>query len=541
MKLRNKSQRKSLNIALFAATLASTTIIPMISYFTPAAQAGVEQAKSADAFVDLIGVNTHLGYTGSAYGRYDDLIKPKLQELGVRHIRDGGNPYDNDFWAKVADLGSVGIKANVTFYGDPINEVISTVKKVGGAIESIEGANESDLGDHFKYNGQGFPEGTRSYQNDLYSAIKGDSATSYLKVILPSMGWGENAGKLGYLESGDVGNMHSYPGLGNPSTDGLDWYYIPHARTIAGSDKPLWVTETGYYNLTTDAAGISEQAGGKYLPRLLLENFNRNIERVYLYEFIDQNPSGDGQQHFGLLRNDGSAKPAFTSIKNMIALLKEPGANFTPGKLDYTLGGNTSDVHSTLLQKKTGEYYLILWQEVTSWDTENKEDIGVGSRQITVNLNTTVTKAEVYQPEKSTSAVLTHNAPSGGRLQDITVAVTDQPVVIKLSPNGTSSSGGSGGSAPTTSQSAQVTVYQHGDFIGQSQSFGEGKYLAGNGQLNIVGNDAISSIRVPKGLKVRVCEHENAGLCRTFKSGDYAYIGDDLNDKISYIHVKRQE
>jgi hypothetical protein len=88
--------------------------------------------------------------------------------------------------------------------------------------------------------------------------------------------------------------------------------------------------------------------------------------------------------------------------------------------------------------------------------------------------------------------------------------------------------------------SAKATFYEHGDFAGKSQSFGVGTYRADKGQLDGVGNDNISSLRVPQGFKVRVCENEGGGLCRDYASGDYAYVGNDLNDKISFIEVKQQ-
>ena len=337
---------------------------------------------------------------------------------------------------QIKELGNLGIKSTLIFAGNPTADVISMAKTLQGAIEAIEGPNESDLEvNNYSYQGQQFPEGTRNYQNNLYAAIKGDADTRYLPVVLPSVGWGENSPKLGYLESGDIGNMHSYPNLGNPPTDGLDWYFIPYAQTVAGKNKPLWVTETSYHNLIADDLGISEQAASKYLPRLLLENFNRDIKRVYLYELIDEYPDteGDVQQHYGLLRQDGSSKPAYTAIKNLISLLKEPGAKFSPGSLDYTLSGDTEQVHTTLLQKSSGEFYLIVWQEVKSWDNENKKDIGIAKREINLNLNTAISQAKIYDPKNSTSPILTPNS-SGDRLKQLNLTVPDHPLVIELVP-----------------------------------------------------------------------------------------------------------
>src|SRR5918998_1731657 len=52
----------------------------------PAASA--ETARSADDFVSSIGVNTHVIYDDTAYGNFN-LVRDRLRELGVRHIRDG--------------------------------------------------------------------------------------------------------------------------------------------------------------------------------------------------------------------------------------------------------------------------------------------------------------------------------------------------------------------------------------------------------------------------------------------------------------------
>ncbi len=257
----NKLPLPKINLSkLGDISLVTTMVLAFTVILAPSVQTQPEQARSADAFVESLGINTHLAYTKTAYGNYDKIIKPRLQELGIRHIRDGGYTRSS-FLAKLQELGSLGIKSNLTFFGDPIPQVLSTVKKLKGAIVAVEGANESDLKDFkFSYNNQAFPEGTRAYQQDLYTAIKADPETQNLPVIMPSLGSGRNTKKLGLINAGDIGNMHSYPNLGNPPTDGLDWWFIPNAKTIAGNSKPLWSTETGYHNLTNKPLGISETA-----------------------------------------------------------------------------------------------------------------------------------------------------------------------------------------------------------------------------------------------------------------------------------------
>ncbi|MBN3957624.1 sorbosone dehydrogenase family protein [Nostoc sp. NMS8] len=90
------------------------------------------------------------------------------------------------------------------------------------------------------------------------------------------------------------------------------------------------------------------------------------------------------------------------------------------------------------------------------------------------------------------------------------------------------------------SNRSQVQVYRDANFAGVSQSFSTtpGVYKANQGSLNIVGNDAISSLRVPAGTVVRVCQNETGGLCREYSAGNYNYVGNDLDNKISYIQVR---
>jgi hypothetical protein len=250
------------------------------------------------------------------------------------------------------------------------------------------------------------------------------------------MGWGENAQKLGYLEWGDRCNLHSYPANAERPTYDIDWYFIPHGRTICGNAKPLMVTETGYHNLTKDDSGMSEKASSKYLPRLLLENFNRNIKRTYLYEFADVKPDptqSDKENHYGLLRNDGSRKPAYQTIKNLITLLKEPKANFRPGRLDYKLSGNMKQVHRTLLQKSDRSFYLVIWQDAKSWDNKNKKDVAIADRKVTLSMNTPISQVVAYQPIRSINPIW-RSTGKAGRVKQLSIGVPDHPLVLKLVP-----------------------------------------------------------------------------------------------------------
>src|SRR6185503_10740498 len=99
--------------------------------------------------------------------------------------------------------------------------------------------------------------------------------------------------------------------------------------------------------------------------------------RTYLYEFADQGPDTSvREQNFGLIHYNMSEKPAYTAVKNLIDLVEEPGVTpFTPDGLNFSLSlsgaGDLSKVHHTLLEKSDDRFYLLLWQEVLSYDSIN--------------------------------------------------------------------------------------------------------------------------------------------------------------------------
>ncbi|AQA24082.1 hypothetical protein BTZ20_4095 [Rhodococcus sp. MTM3W5.2] len=73
-------------VGFAVAALTATSLLvsaPSVAATPVASTAGPgQQASSAAAFVDSIGVNVHLHYTDTIYDRYDDIIKPRLLELG---------------------------------------------------------------------------------------------------------------------------------------------------------------------------------------------------------------------------------------------------------------------------------------------------------------------------------------------------------------------------------------------------------------------------------------------------------------------------
>jgi hypothetical protein len=176
---------------------------------------------------------------------------------------------------------------------------------------------------------------------------------------------------------------------------------------------------------------VTEAVQGKYIPRLFLESFNLGVPRTFSYELIDQKADPNNSEHnYGLLRSDGTPKPAYTTLKNLIGLLNDPQPVPTPpiiatptplGALNYAIGGTAQNVHHTLLQKSNGDFYLVLWLEVPSTDQ-------TASQSVTLNFNTALGQAITYTPNQSIAPVAVYAAPT-----QLTLNVTDAPLVVQLS------------------------------------------------------------------------------------------------------------
>ena len=131
----------AMKIAFILSTLASAP--PSV----PAAP-----VQSAHAFVESIGVNTHLGYTGTPYYRFRK-VEAALERLGVHHIRDAILLRRPDVDRRYRALAKRGIKLDA-LVGQPkggegtgtVEQQLSVIEgQIGrGAIASLEGPNEFD-------------------------------------------------------------------------------------------------------------------------------------------------------------------------------------------------------------------------------------------------------------------------------------------------------------------------------------------------------------------------------------------------------------
>ena len=414
---------------------------------TRAARSTGSVPLDARAFVDTIGVNTHLFYVDTSYGNYA-MVRRRLRELGVRHIRDGFDPARTPaFFTRVNDLGAAGIKSTliacrVEPAGMPWTIYVKDAKtKVRSSLDALEGVNEPDL----VAAGTDWIRSARGCQRRMHDQAKGTTFGPPLKVpVLGPSIQAPDMQRLGDIsDRADAGTIHPYADGMRPNRPGV-YGYAPQTWSVrayhfGGASVPVHATETGYHdamNTTSSHAPTSPRAISIYMPRLFLEHAKDGITRTFAYELVDEQPDrarADVELNFGLFESDWSYKPSATALRNMIALLDSPRRS-PRARLRYSVSktvdadgpGPRGTVKHMLLQKADNSYWLALWQDSEVWDAQARTDIHNPSVTVRVTLDRTM-KLRKYRPTQGLRASRSRTARS------ITADVGDDVLLIKMS------------------------------------------------------------------------------------------------------------
>jgi hypothetical protein len=390
---------------------------------------------AADQFVDSVGVNVHLHYMDTLYNNFD-LVKARLIELGIRHLRDG---LIDTTWQPYYDrhnaLGSAGIKGVFIARPRASDSLLRQYpSRVAQTFEAYEAPNE------FNQSGEtGWAATVRASLVQL-RALKSIPALARFPVYGPSL-----TNEAAYTTLGDVGslidagNLHNYFAGHHPGTGGwgdkgygsIDWN-LALVRQISGG-KPIVSTETGYWDDPSRVDTIPPDVVGTYMPRMLLEQFRKGVRRSYIYELCDFPVVGiNGTSGYGLLTQDGSRKPAFNAVKALLSLLSDPGPAISVRTFPYMLQGATSDVRHMSFQKRDGSYYVAIWIELPMYDVNAKRIIAVPSQRITITTDGTPL-VNLHQWGTGGSVTRTAIAQSSSA---IVVTVTDKLTVLEFRPQG---------------------------------------------------------------------------------------------------------
>jgi hypothetical protein len=400
-----------------------------------------EQALQADSFADSVGVATHLAYTDTPYYTAWPTVLSELQSLGIHHIRDGfyNWPSSSPVIAEHQALAAAGITSTYVIPLDntTTTQIVQSFASNVQDLEALEAPNECDAGANCGGGGSIGVANVVAFMPTVYAI----GQALHVPVVGPSFTVASAYATAGNLAPEmTYNNLHVYFGGRNPGSTGwgdsdaqghsygsLDWW-IDQGNLDAPNVQSI-ITESGYiaYPATNVPYTLPESVEASYIPRDLLLTFNRGIKRTFLYELLDE-VSSPG---YGLLRSDLTEKPAFTAVKNLLSVLSDQGPVFSPGKLDYTITGTDSTLTHTLLQKRDGSFWLILWSEQSSYDTAMNLPIPVNPLQVVLQLNGPAVAKQVVQFDSTGNASTTSVAGPGSTLS---LTISDQISIIHITP-----------------------------------------------------------------------------------------------------------
>jgi len=367
-------------------------------------RAEVSTPPFADRFADSVGVNVHMHYAGTLYTNFE-LVRARFAELGVRHLRDG--LYDNGTtWQEYYDrhnaLGAMGIKGLFTVAAPSVPEetLRNFPSRTSSSFEAYEATNEYDL-----TGGAAWPSLLRQSLVQLH-ALREQPSLSKFPLYGPALSMSAAAfAALGNVSAYyDVANLHYYmagrhpgtPGWGDGGYGSIDWN-LAFARRYAPG-KTIVTTETGYYDDPAIGDSAPPAIVGRYMPRLLLEQFRKGVTRSYIYELIDDpTPGVAGRSGFGLIGADGSSKPAFRAVAGLIRVFSDRGADVTRQSFTYTLEGGDTNVRQLAFQKRDGTLLLAVWIEAAGFDVGSRQMIAVPPQTVRISAPAGLPLARSYR------------------------------------------------------------------------------------------------------------------------------------------------
>ena len=430
--------------------LAAVGALPL-----PAQAQGPITAVRAGDFLRSIGANSSISRRGETL--QDTIHAARYIGLGwIRAGYEGGIPLQDllDLHAQTGVRFSYGLGSG----GTDIPRLLDGARRLAaaGALLAVEGPNEPNNWG-VTYGGEAGGGRAPSWlavaklQRDLYQAVKSDSALKKYPVWSISENGAEtdNVG-LQFLtvptgahclmpdgtRYADAANVHNYiyhpnsPGLEDNKTwnaadpgpackvDGLygnygsTWAHHYSGYSVAAlATLPRVTTETG----TTVGGAVTEETHALNLLSMYLDQFKRGWSDTDVYLLRDRSDEG-GNQQFGFYRPDYTPRKAAVYLHNLTTILADHGFLKTPGRLNYAIPNEPPTVHDLLLQKSSGAFELVVWDEQIS-----------GTSNVKVHLGRACPSVTVYDPTVGTAPTQTLR-----NVTSLTLEMSNHPLVIEI-------------------------------------------------------------------------------------------------------------
>ncbi len=337
-----------------------------------------ETPASAERFVDSIGVDSSFEDR-----KYPARVAQQLLSSGIRHLRDSGPPSPT-FIAQMKLFGEHGIRHSVgVSYGFAASDLRNRLNAFAPYVDFVEPANEADNVKHPNWNQM------RSDQRNLWRTVRSNRAWDNITVLGPSFANSkDHADLVGPLDAyEDAGQLHNSTCDWNPGTD-IVWVSID-VNTVrirpTTRYKPIWTTENGYSDNHSRGCALTDDIIAKYLPRTSTERWLHGEARTY-FDVLTDDPHNVVFGKLGLLHADGTPKPQFLALSNLIHLLADPGSAPRPTHVSYTISGATPDLHHLLLARRDGTYDLLLYREVEAYDHFAHIRVDIATEQLRLTI-----------------------------------------------------------------------------------------------------------------------------------------------------------
>lgn len=469
-------------------------MVTMTSAYALAGPAGAAHAemspvtaRPASVFHDSFGVGIHSMYPDTSYGDLDRLVR-LVDELGVKHVREGiVLNREGDAYPTLQRLSARGVKAMLLF-GREGEAGMGTVQQqlavlrgpLAGTFDAFEGPNETDCsGD------PAWLERLHSRMQELRSALEADPELSRVPLAAPSFctyeGQTAFADLPGVGDLVDLGTTHDYAGGSAPERG------VANAQSLAArisGTKPVIASEFGFHNATASQdpwqRGISEQAAATYAVRQFLEHFRLGMPRSYLYELLDEKPEAartDMEQHWGLVRVDGTPKPAYHALRALLDVVDDGAPSGEQAQLAYQLVGAPSDVRQVLLSRKDGSFDLVLWRAASVYEHGTGQDVAVPDVPVTVQLGQGAA-VQAFRPVSGSAA-----GTALGSGTSFQVRLAGDPVVLRVSsdsPAAVTTAPPASSATPDAAPAPAVRPGTYGDVVAASGAVAHYRFDAGD-------------------------------------------------------------
>ena len=381
------------------------------------------------AYSDLSALAGDINYIWSASG-----AKPTLRDSPI------GNSAILTSWPQLASATGGRFDAYIAelqpsaYQGD-----LALMRQLPhGIVFSYEGPNEPDSASSNGICTLGKTaclQAAASYMPTVWAAGQADG----IAVIQTSFG---NAWPApgSYGTTGDLsayatyGNAHTYFNTGSgsraPSQGGLPGNhgtinFLNEDAAQATPGKPIAITEFGYV-VSGSADAVPQYVQGVYTMEVILDAFGLGNPYYFYYALYD-----DGSGNWGVFNTDHTPRPAATHLQNLFTILGDQGSSaltFTPGKLDFTLTGMPSGAspglggNALLLQKSSGDFELVLW---------NEQNINAGegaATNVTLSFGSTAMKSvDLHDPTLGTASQQHLTS-----VTTMTVSLPQHPIVLEI-------------------------------------------------------------------------------------------------------------